>query len=102
MEVTTDVYPEYKFIGRLDNIASKADAAHTYPVEIVVTNSEQYPLKAGMFSRVSFTSLAPDEALTIPRSALIGSIKNAQVFRIKKGLANRNESYIFHICFSFQ
>ncbi len=88
VEVTTDIYPEYKFIGRLDNIAAKADAAHTYPVEIVVSNSDQYPLKAGMFARVSFTSLAPDEALTIPRLALIGSIKNAQVFRIKKGMAD--------------
>jgi len=88
VEVTTDIYPENKFIGRLDNIAAKADAAHTYPVEIIVPNSDQYPLKAGMFARVSFTSLAPDEALTIPRLALIGSIKNAQVFRIKKGVAN--------------
>jgi hypothetical protein len=29
-----------------------------------------------------------DEALTIPRIALIGSIRNAQIYRINKGIAN--------------
>jgi len=88
VEINTDVYPEHKFNGRVDNIAAKADAAHTYPVEIVVPNDNEYPLKAGMFARVSFTSLTPDEALIIPRLALIGSIRNAQVYRIKIRTAN--------------
>ena len=36
MEISTDVYPGVAFEGTIDNIASKADEAHTYPVEIVV------------------------------------------------------------------
>jgi RND family efflux transporter MFP subunit len=87
VEVSTDVYPGTTFEGTLDNIASKADEAHTYPVEIVVRNTTQHPLKAGLFARLAFKSIAPTEALTIPRLALIGSIKDAQVFAVRGNLA---------------
>ncbi len=87
VEVSTDVYPGTVFPGTLDNIASKADEAHTYPVEIIIPNSVQHPLKAGMFARIAFKSIAPTEALTIPRVALIGSIKEAQVFAVRGNVA---------------
>jgi len=87
VEVSTDIYPGTPFEGTVDNIASKADEAHTYPVEIVVPNSAKHPLKAGMFARISFTSLAPTETLTIPRGALIGSIKDAQVFVVRNNVS---------------
>jgi RND family efflux transporter MFP subunit len=87
VEISTDVYPGIAFGGTIDNIASKADEAHTYPVEIVVPNSEEHPLKAGMFARIAFRSIAPTEALTIPRVALIGSIKDAQVFVVRESVA---------------
>lgn len=87
VEVATDVYPGITFEGRLDNIASKSDEAHTYPVEIVVPNNEKHPLKAGLFARLSFRSTAPTEALTIPRLALIGSIKDAQVYAVRGNIA---------------
>jgi RND family efflux transporter MFP subunit len=88
VEIGTDVYPGTVFEGTIDNIASKADEAHTYPVEIVVPNSASHPLKAGMFARITFKSIAPIEALTIPRAALIGSIKEAQVFVVRAKLAS--------------
>lgn len=84
VEVSTEAYPAKKFEGRVDNIASKADEAHTYPVEIKMQNSREYPLKAGMFARLSFVSVAPREALVIPRDALVGSIKSAQVYLAEK------------------
>ena len=87
VEISTDVYPGIVFDGTLDNIASKADEAHTYPVEIVVRNGAKHPLKAGMFARIAFKSIAPTEALTIPRVALIGSIKDAQVFAVRGAVA---------------
>jgi RND family efflux transporter MFP subunit len=34
IEIMTDVYPNNVFKGHIDNIASKSDEAHTYPVEI--------------------------------------------------------------------
>lgn len=82
VEISTDVYPGVIYRGKIDNIASKADEAHTYAVEILVPNDSRKPLKAGMFARVQFTSIAPTETLVIPRIALIGSIKDARVFVI--------------------
>lgn len=81
-EITTDVYPGVKFYGRVDNIASKADEAHTYPVEVKLTNNSKYPLKAGMFARVNFTFQSTGESLAIPREALVGSIKDARVYTV--------------------
>ncbi len=87
VDITTDVYPGVVFSGTIDNIASKSDEAHTYPIEIVVENSTRHPLKAGLFARIAFKSIAPIESLAIPRMALIGSIKDAQVFVVRGSVA---------------
>jgi RND family efflux transporter MFP subunit len=87
VEIMTDVYPDRVFEGHIDNIASKSDEAHTYPVEIILSNNAEHPLKAGMFARIAFISIEANDALTIPRMALIGSIKNAQVFQIRADVA---------------
>lgn len=86
-EITTDVYPGIKFYGRIDNIASKSDEAHTYPVEVKLSNSISHPLKAGMFARVVFTSQDNEESLAIPRESLVGSIKDAYVYTIENKIA---------------
>jgi RND family efflux transporter MFP subunit len=88
VEVTTDVYPGRKFLGHVDNIASKADEAHTYPVEIHLPNDPRFPLKGGMFGRIDFTSITSRDAIAISRDALIGSVKDAQVFVIKGNIAS--------------
>jgi RND family efflux transporter MFP subunit len=87
VNVTTDVYPNVKFSGTIETVSAKADEAHTYPVEIVVPNTKEHPLKAGMFGRVEFNAASNDNALVIPREALVGSIKNPQVFVIENGIA---------------
>jgi RND family efflux transporter MFP subunit len=87
VEITTDVYPGQVFYGHVDNIASKADDDHTFPVEIKLPNSTQKPLKGGMFARVNFTSITSRNALTIPREALTGSVRNAQVFVVSGNMA---------------
>ena len=86
-EITTDVYPGVKFYGRVDNIASKSDEAHTYPVEIKLSNNNQHPLKAGMFARVNFASQNSSESLAIPRESIVGSIKDARVYTIQNQIA---------------
>ncbi len=87
VDIATDVYPGVVFSGTIDNIASKSDEAHTYPIEILVENSSRHPLKAGLFARIAFKSIAPVETLSIPRMALIGSIKDAQVYVVRGGTA---------------
>ncbi len=85
--ITTDVYPGDTFDGVISMIGAKADEAHTYPVEITVTNRSSSPLKAGMFGRVQFTSLPSKSGLVIPREAVIGSIRNPQVYVVEKNVA---------------
>ncbi|HEX8919640.1 MAG TPA: efflux RND transporter periplasmic adaptor subunit, partial [Chloroflexota bacterium] len=87
VHVTTEVYPGTSFTGRLSSIAAKSDDAHAYPVEVALANSKEHPLKAGLFARVAFMSALSDTALSIPRAALMGSIKDPQVFVVKNDTA---------------
>jgi len=87
VDITTDVYPGQVFYGHVDNIASKADDDHTFPVEIKLPNSSDNPLKGGMFARVNFTSITSRNTLVIPREAFTGSVRNAQVFIVEGNIA---------------
>lgn len=87
VSVSVDVYHGIVFKGRIESISSKGDDAHTYPVEISLNNESAYPLKAGMFARVEFTSLKGRETIIIPRESLVGSVKEPQVFVVENGIA---------------
>ncbi len=85
--VTTDIYPDQTFNGEITVIAPKGDEAHTYPVEIVISNSKATPLKAGMFAKVDFSTIKGRTGLAIPREAIVGSIRDAHVYIIVDGKA---------------
>jgi len=87
VDISTEVYPGIIFPGTIATISAKADDGHTYPIEVSLANSAQHPLKAGMFARVDFRSVGARTALAIPREALVGSMKNAQVYVVDKGVA---------------
>jgi len=87
VDVSTDVYPGVTFNGRISSIGAKADEAHTYPVEVTVSNDRVNPLKAGMFARVEFNSGALRRALAVPRLAVIGGAKEPGVFVVNNGVA---------------
>jgi RND family efflux transporter MFP subunit len=84
--ITSEVYPGIQFQGRIDTISAKADAAHTYPVQILLANNKQYPLKSGMFGTSAFT-IRNQDIITIPRESIIGSVKSAQVYIVEDGIA---------------
>ncbi len=86
--VSTDVYPGVTFPGKIATVSDKADEAHTYPVEISLANSTEHPLKAGMFASVAFIAIKPTESLGIPREALVGSMKDAQIYVVQNGIAH--------------
>ncbi len=71
----------------VDGIGVKADASHTYPVDVILTNSAKNPLKAGMFARVEFAGVQMNDALVIPREALVGSSRGAQVYVVRDSVA---------------
>ncbi len=87
VRITTDVYPGVTFEGRIKTISDKGDAAHTYPVEVDFSNNSKHPLKAGMFAHVVFNARSSTKELVIPRDALMGSVKDAQVFVVENGVA---------------
>lgn len=84
--VETEVYSGIKFTGTIYTISDKGDEAHTYPVQIIVPNNKQYPFKSGMFGKITINFKNQME-LTIPRTALIESIKNPQVYVVEDGIA---------------
>lgn len=86
-DITTEVYPEETFSGKIININSKGDESHTFPVEIKLPNSNTNPLKAGMFVNVNFGTVEKGESIVIPRVALVGSIKNPQVYVVENNVA---------------
>lgn len=87
VEVTTDVYPDAKFAGKVISISSKADASHNYPVEIALPNNKQNPLRAGMFGRVSIKTASAKGALVVSKEAILNSDTNPTVFVADNGIA---------------
>lgn len=85
--VSTEVYPEAHFTGRISMIAAQGNAAHNYPVEITVNNSGKNQLKAGMYGSIANTDKLKTQALAVPRQAILGSAKQPQIYVVENGKA---------------
>ncbi len=88
--ITTDIYPDKEFTGRVFRIHPTVDpASRTFNVEISIDNRSQ-SLRPGMFSRVRF-SLDRFEAMIVPAIAVLklqGS-NERYIFVEKDGIAKR-------------
>lgn len=87
LDVVTDVYPDKRFAGLVEMVAIKTDASHNYTVKIEVTNSRENVLKAGMYGRILLKDTTSRDAISISRSAIVGSSKEPQVFVVKDAVA---------------
>ena len=85
--ITTEIYPETEFSGHVTFVSDKGDESHNYPIEVEISNSKQYPLKAGTFVNVKITVPGTAKALFIPREALVGSMQDANVYIAEDGRA---------------
>jgi RND family efflux transporter MFP subunit len=85
--VTSDLYHDERFAGRVGSVSDKAGRDHTYRVEVILKNSAKTSFRSGMFARVLYTGEGTREALLIPRAALVTGIKNPEVFVVKDGKA---------------
>jgi RND family efflux transporter MFP subunit len=85
--VTTNVYPEATYQGKVTFIAAKGDATLNYPIEVEVTNISGKELKAGMYGTASFDLPHQEPALFIPRAAFYAGISNKAVFVLDSGKA---------------
>lgn len=87
MYVKTDVYSGAVFKGKINYISSNADDSHNYTVKFLVVNKKETPLRAGMYGNVTMGSAPLTNAISIPRSALLGSTQKPQVYLAVKGVA---------------
>ncbi len=87
VSVHSEIFPDENFSGVISTISAKGDEAHTYPVEVTVQNTGKNQIRPGMFARVSFSSVMKGASLVIPREAIVGSMKDAKVYRIDSNKA---------------
>src|SRR5690606_26838010 len=87
VDLEVNSYPDTKFTGEVMAVAAKADAALKYDVEIVLVNSQEKPLKAGMYATDHFDFQHPVQKLYLDRDALVGSIQNPEVYTITDSTA---------------
>lgn len=89
LQVTTEVYPNFTYTGTVGVIASKADQTKNYIVKVLVPNNSAKPLKAGMYGQVALSNNVNNNSISIPRTALVGSNKNPEVYVIRDGVAKK-------------
>ncbi|MDG2433149.1 efflux RND transporter periplasmic adaptor subunit [Flavobacterium sp.] len=86
--VTSSVYPNQEFKGKITFIAAKSDSSLNFPVEIEIANNVNNDLKAGMYGTALFKSAQQTQRMTvIPRNAFVGSVSSNQVFVVENGKA---------------
>lgn len=98
IELTTSVFPNDKFWGKVTFVAPKADASLNFPVEIELTENTDQKIKAGMYANAHFGSNTNSKVLVAPRTAFVGSVSSNQIFVAKDGKAiltqvNSGKSY---------
>jgi RND family efflux transporter MFP subunit len=80
VQVVTDVLPDVQFKATISNIGVRGTGAHIYPVEILITNHPQTPLKAGTYVNVNVNTGDEGKKLMIPRDAIVSSVKEPSVY----------------------
>lgn len=83
VRISTDVYPGVNYIGKISSISPQGSSAHTFPVEISITNDSKNSLKAGTYVNASVDMGESGKALMIPRDAIVSSIKDPSVYVVK-------------------
>lgn len=87
VSIVCSTFPGETFSGKIGFIGVKADRSLNYPVEITINSKEGKNLKSGMYVTANFSFNSDVEGILIPRSAVSGSVKNANVFVVENGKA---------------
>lgn len=87
--VTNSVTPGKTYSGHINYIGIKTDRGLNYPVEVYLDQDSE--LRIGMYLKVQFADHAERTGVLVPRKAIIGSAKAANVFVVAGGKAARRE-----------
>ncbi len=91
VKITSNVFPDKSFTGKISFIAAKADANLNFPVEVQVSNNSGNQLKAGMYGTATFDLPAQKPLITVPRSAFVGSVNSNKVYLLKGNTAQEHK-----------
>lgn len=91
VKITSNVFPDKSFTGKISFIAAKADANLNFPVEVQVANNSGNQLKAGMYGTATFDLPAQKPLITVPRSAFVGSVNSNKVYLLKGNTAQEHK-----------
>lgn len=84
VKITTNVYPDKVFTGKLTFISPQADAAHNYSAQIIIYHTEKTLLRSGTFVYADFSRQLHENVLLISRDALMESMQQASVYVVGK------------------
>ncbi|MDR6845327.1 efflux RND transporter periplasmic adaptor subunit [Flavobacterium granuli] len=87
INVTSSVFPDKTFAGKITFIAAKADESLNFPIEIEISNNADKSLKAGMYGTANFGSKQKQHLKVVPRNAFVGSVSSNEVFVVENGIA---------------
>jgi RND family efflux transporter MFP subunit len=87
VNVTSSVFPNKSFAGKITFIAAKADESLNFPVEIEIENNSSNSLKAGMYGTANFGSKQKQQLKLVPRNAFAGSVSSNEIFVVENGIA---------------
>lgn len=89
-EVTVPAYPERKFPGVITNVLPTVDPlSHTGKVEVQIKNYDN-KLKPGMSATVKLLLGRHDNAIVIPKEAIIEKLGERYVFLYANGIARKS------------
>ncbi|RKD90634.1 efflux RND transporter periplasmic adaptor subunit [Mangrovibacterium diazotrophicum] len=89
--ITSPVYPNVKFEGKISYIGKKAGYGNTFDADVQIVNDDNHQLKAGMFVTASIAQTKEIPGIYIPRNAINGSLKDASVYVIENEIAKSRE-----------
>jgi membrane fusion protein (multidrug efflux system) len=87
INVSSSVFPDKTFAGKITFIAAKADESLNFPIEIEIVNNADNSLKAGMYGTANFGSKQKQQLKIVPRNAFVGSVSSNEVFVVENGIA---------------
>jgi len=85
VRIKSNVFPDKSFSGKITFIAPLADNSLNFPVEIQLTNNPGTELKAGMYGTAIFEFPSQAPALTVPRTAFVGSVSSNRIYVLESG-----------------
>ncbi|SHF90773.1 RND family efflux transporter, MFP subunit [Flavobacterium fluvii] len=85
--VSSSVFPDKSFSGKITFIAAKADESLNFPIEIEIANNPEKSLKAGMYGTANFGSKQKQQLKVVPRNAFVGSVSSNEIFVVENNTA---------------